>query len=162
TSYNTRGQYACNNWHVKRAGRITASKFKAVCRTNKESLSLSLIKSICYPVNASFTSKATDWGLRHENVAVGEYQKQMEEKHEHFSVTDVGIFVSSKWPQLGASPDRLVRCECCLGGGLKVKCPYLLHTKGTKDIKEYARSKNSCIELRHDNTINLKKDHTYY
>lgn len=32
----TRGQHACNNWYIQRAGRITASKLKSVCRTNKE------------------------------------------------------------------------------------------------------------------------------
>ncbi|KAG5883251.1 hypothetical protein JTB14_036100 [Gonioctena quinquepunctata] len=41
---NTQGQHASNNWYLQRAGRITASKLKSVCRTNEESPSLSLIK----------------------------------------------------------------------------------------------------------------------
>ncbi|KAG5864834.1 hypothetical protein JTB14_003564 [Gonioctena quinquepunctata] len=88
---NTHGQHASNNWYLQRAGRITASKLKSVCRTYKESPSLSLIKDICYPAKALFRTKAINWGLEHESVAVGVYKKTMEENHEDFIINEVGL-----------------------------------------------------------------------
>lgn len=66
----TRDQSQNPNWFMQRAGRITASKFKAVCKTDKNNPSLSLIKTIYYPANCQFTTKATSWGISHENDAV--------------------------------------------------------------------------------------------
>ncbi|KAI4455373.1 atp-dependent dna helicase [Holotrichia oblita] len=53
----TRNQSQNPNWFKQRAGRITASKFKAVSKTNKNSPSLSLIKSICYPTKFCLVQK---------------------------------------------------------------------------------------------------------
>ena len=44
-----RQQAKSNLWYKFRAGRITASNMKAVCRTNSANPSKSLIKRICYP-----------------------------------------------------------------------------------------------------------------
>ena len=46
-------------WYSYRAGRVTASCMKAVCHTNVANPSQSLIKSICYPEEFSFSSKQT-------------------------------------------------------------------------------------------------------
>lgn len=158
---NTRSQHVSDNWYIQRAGRITASKFKAVCRTNKESPSLSLIKMICYPIKMLFRTKATEWGLEHEIVAVKKYIEYMEEDHQDFIVNDVGLIINPKWPQFGASPDRMVFCECCLGGVLEVKCPYLLYVNNVQNINEYVKCKNSCLCSK-NGEISLKRDHTYY
>lgn len=158
----TRNQSENENWYIQRAGRITASKFKAVCKTNKATPSLSLIKSICYPLKMTFNTKATLWGIKHEPIAVEEYKKQMEvENHDSFIVNEVGLLVSTIWPQFGASPDRLVFCECCLGGCLEVKCPYSLHTGNIVDINEYAASKASCL-VDKGGQLSLSKSHSYY
>jgi hypothetical protein len=45
----TRDQSRSKLWYRYRAGRVTASKVKAVCRTDSDQPSQSLIKSICYP-----------------------------------------------------------------------------------------------------------------
>ena len=60
----TRDQSKSKLWYKYRAGRITASRMKAVCHTNPANPSQSLIKGICYPEAFSFTSKATSWGLQ--------------------------------------------------------------------------------------------------
>nr|CAH7723787.1 unnamed protein product [Callosobruchus chinensis] len=61
----------------------TASRFKAVCKTNKTNPSLLLIKSICYPAKILFSTKATLWGISHENTAVKAYIIEMEkERHD--------------------------------------------------------------------------------
>ena len=63
----TRSQSNSQKWYELKAGRITASVMKEVCRTNLDIPSLSLIKKICYRVK--FRSVATDWGIEHENAA---------------------------------------------------------------------------------------------
>lgn len=73
----------------------------------------------------------------------------------------MGLVINPRWPQLGASPDKIVYCECCLGGALEVKCPYLLNTKDINDVNEYVKLKNSCVIVS-DGQIILKHDHQYY
>ena len=46
-------------WFHHRAGRITASRFKAITSTNIALLSQSLIKAICYPESQQFKTLAT-------------------------------------------------------------------------------------------------------
>lgn len=157
----TRSQSLSRNWFIQRAGRITASKFKLVCRTDKNKPSLSLVKTICYPTELLFNTKATIWGTTHENVAVEEYRQHMEESHQGFLINDVGLIVSEKWPQFGASPDRIVYCDCCLGGCLEIKCPYSLETNKIGNIEDYLKLKSSCLHKENE-LIKLKKDHSYY
>lgn len=145
---------------MQRARRITASKLKSVCKTSKELPSLSLIKSICYPTKVLFRTKATEWELKHELDAVDQYKKTIKE-HENFVINDVGLVINPRWPQFGAFPDKIVYCECCLGGVLEVKCPYLLYTQDINDVNEYVKLKNSCVILS-DGQIILKRDHQYY
>ena len=57
-------------WFSQRAGRITASRFKAAARTDVNQPSQSLIKYICYPESLHFKSKATEWGCVHERDAL--------------------------------------------------------------------------------------------
>ena len=54
----TKKQANCKMWFDYRAGRITASKFKAAVRTNPNSPSPSLIKSIVYPQANLFSNRS--------------------------------------------------------------------------------------------------------
>lgn len=158
----TRNQAENQLWYMQRAGRITASRFRAVCRTKITKPSLSLIKLICYPTKGLFSTKATLWGITKEDNAVEAYQKVMEEEnHDSFIINKVGFVINQRWPQFGASPDRLVFCECCLGGCLEVKCPYLLRSTTFESLKAYAAVKNSCL-VEKDEEVVLSKSHPYY
>ena len=55
----TRKQSESTDWFKFRAGRVTASKAKAVCRCDCDSPPMSLIKGICYPLLTRFSSVAT-------------------------------------------------------------------------------------------------------
>ena len=55
----TRQQSESKIWFEQRAGRITASKFKAAIHTDPANPSRSLIKQICYPNAYRFETKAT-------------------------------------------------------------------------------------------------------
>ena len=62
----TRAQFKSNLWFQHRAGRITSSRVKAVCHTNTANPAQSLAKSICYPLELSFSIKETEWGKNNE------------------------------------------------------------------------------------------------
>ena len=53
----TRAQSHSKFWFKQRAGRVTASEIKVGCHTNLAHPSHSLIKTICYPEEFSFSSK---------------------------------------------------------------------------------------------------------
>ena len=154
----TRDQSKSKEWYRFRAGRITASRFKAACRTSTEKPSQSLIKAICYPKSSNFTSAATTWGCQHEQVAQERYKDEMKTVHDNFSVKSNGLVINPEFPFLGASPDGMVSCDCCGEGCLEVKCPYC------QRHKELDKNDNSsCLETVGDTgKLRLKKSHAYY
>ena len=120
----TRQQAKSNLWYKFRAGRITASNMKAVCRTDSANPSISLIKKICYPHLFIFTSEQTDWGQKHERFARDEYLKAVKGIHQNIQLKENGLFINPNWPFIGASPDGVIECDCCSKGTVEIKCPY--------------------------------------
>ena len=119
----------CRVWFRMRTGRITASNFKRACHTDPANPSKSLIMSICYPEALRFSTVATRWGCRHEHVALEMYTHMFGGEHEDFRVSKCGLFISTEYPFLGASPDGHVQCSCCGLGICEVKVGSLLtHT----------------------------------
>ena len=108
----------------QRAGRVSASKFKAACSTNPDKPSKSLIKMICYPGAHRFSNAATKWGISNESKAREAYELSIADQHLNLSVADSELHINENWPVLGASPDGLVFCECCGKGLFEIKCPY--------------------------------------
>ena len=121
--FDTRDQAKCKQWFNFRSGRPTASRMKAICRTLLETPSKSLIKDICYP-NKKFSSKATDWGFEHESKARSEYLTKMSVTHTNFQIKEVGFFIDTKHPYIGASPDGIASCDCCGEVIIEIKCPF--------------------------------------
>ena len=133
----TREQSKSKVWFKYRAGRITASRMKAACRTKLDNPSRSLIKAICYPESALFATKATNWGCEHEQCARDEYVKYTSQNHDNFKIEQAGLFINPTHPHLGASPDGVVTCDCCGCGVLEIKCPYC--------IKDLTASEHKCL-----------------
>lgn len=113
----------CKIWLQQRAGRITASVMHKACRKNPFKPSVSTIKSICYPEEQKFISKAMKWGKDHEDVARQDYIKKFASQHEDFIVEKCGLKIDIKHPFIGASPDSLVLCKCHQPRILEIKCP---------------------------------------
>lgn len=151
---NTRGQSKNSSWFNYRAGRITASKFKDVCRTSTDKPSLSLMKSICYPQACKFKNVATDWGLSNESIALSMYKNHVA-GHDEVSVVSCGLIIHQDYSYIGASPDSLVSCKCCGKGVVEVKCPY---KHRALNICDYVSTKDCC--LASDLTLNV--NHKYY
>jgi len=51
----------------------------------------SLVKSICYPLELSFSRKETDWGLNYEKIARNLYFKKLQSMHEDLVIADSGL-----------------------------------------------------------------------
>ena len=156
----TREQSKSNLWFQFRAGRITASKMKAVTRTDPSYPAESLIKSVCYPVEYRFETEATKWGTNHEKTAVQSLLcKLKEDGHENVCVENCGVFVSEEYPFIGASPDSIVSCECCGKQLVEVKCPFTKRNDILKDIKH-----DKAFFLKEDDSGELKLDseHEYF
>ena len=153
----TKLQSKSKMWFRFRAGRITASKMKEVCRTNLAKPSESLIKSVCYPGENKFTNAATQWGCDHEKSAINEYLKTMSEAHDNIQVNESGLILNPAHPHLGASPDGLVVCDCCGEGCIEVKCPYCI-----RDCKlDETVVIKTCLK-ESDGTFQLNRAHKYY
>ena len=111
------------SFYQHRAGRTRASKCHAVCNSDPAQPSQSLIKAICYPDVFNFSTAATRYGCKHEDVAISEYEKQMKLKYENFKVVKCGTFINKDFPFLQATPDFLCSCDCGPGlGGEQNSC----------------------------------------
>lgn len=152
----TRAQANSRLWPKFRAGRVTASRFHKVCHTDPSQPAPSAIKDICYP-DRHLTTPAIRWGIKHENVAKAAYRKTMT-GHANFSMRDSGLVIHNRYPEIGASPDGVVRCDCCGEGSLEVKCPYLVRDEVLSEVKEGA----TCLAKNADGTLHLQKGHAYY
>ena len=180
----TRTQANSRLWFRMRAGRITASKLKAVCSTDPAMPSVSLILSICHPEMSKFCTAAMKWGCEHEQIARSKYCSLYSATHEKISVAECGFFIPPSFAFMGTSPDGLISCLCCGDGLCEVMvCIHLykffpalfvvcfivicnsarsVHTvTGIDPLKELQSFKHFCLE-KSDGSHNLKQNHPYY
>ena len=154
----TVSQFKSKSWFRYRAGRITASRIKAVCHTNPSHPSQSLIKSICYPDQFCFKTKATTWGCTHEKAARRWYINNVKKKHGNFILQDSGLVINPQWSYIGATPDGKVSCDCCGHGVVEIKCPYCHRNES---IQHSMDDKNFCLK-NNLGDIHLDTSHAYY
>lgn len=115
-------------WFNIRAGRVTASKLEAVFSTKPEKPALSLIMGICYPELSKFKNAATEWGCKHEALALASCETLQKQHHEQVKISKSGLFISVKHCFLEATPGGLTSCSCCGEGLVEVKVwKYLEH-----------------------------------
>lgn len=156
----TRHQSSSKLWFKYRAGRITASRMKAVCHTDAANPAQSLVKSICYPESFSFTSRQTAWGCKHEKSARDLYLMTAKKNHTNLQVQDSGLVINPLWPSIGASPDGIISCTCCGRGTLEIKCPYC--HRGESVLIAASKDSKFCLQLNSDGLLRLDPGHTYY
>ena len=68
-----------------------------------------------------FKTAATKWGCDHERVAQEKYIQLSQHSHNEFNFQEAGLFLSTKYPFVGASPDGLVKCLWCSNEICKIK-----------------------------------------
>ncbi|WAR00308.1 hypothetical protein MAR_024680 [Mya arenaria] len=150
----TRGQAQSKLWQRYRAGRVTASKAKAVSSTNKASPSQSLIKEICYPGEKCIQTNAMKWGCDHETDALQKFMEEIGPLHKNSRLQNSGFVISQDVPFIGASPDGIFICNCCGPAYVEVKCPF---NARYEDINE---DTVDCLQRR-DGELELKPEHKY-
>ncbi|KAG0443843.1 hypothetical protein HPB47_014464 [Ixodes persulcatus] len=154
----TKKQASSEKWFAFRAGRVTASNAKAVCRTSIDNPSQSLVRRICYPLETQFWAPQVAWGREKEGKARDAYIADIAPIHHNFRCEESGLHLSTEHPFLGATPDGLVSCTCCGKGVLEIKCPYRAKYCWTSEIPKL---KNSCLTTE-CGKLTLKTDHQYY
>lgn len=152
-------QASSSLWYRFRAGRITASNFKSVCRTSVEHPSVSLIKRICFPENYVFSSSSVQYGRENEKKARNTYFKKNSKLHSNLKIVDCGLKVNREFPHIGASPDGIVTCDCCGTGVVEVKCPF--SQRNSRTLKAIFSKKNSPLIMVNGSLI-MNKKHQYY
>lgn len=154
----TREQQKSREWFHQRAGRVTASIFKSVCKTNVEKPSISLIKKIYYPQKFKFKTNETEWGISHEQNAIKSYQEQSGLPH-GLQCFRTGLIIDPQSPYFAATPDAIVTCNCCGKGCLEVKCPDLLKSMS---IFSFAKCSTTCLIFEDNEDIALDRQHSYF
>ena len=71
---------------------------------------------------------------------------------------ECGFMISSDKPYIGATPDRIITCDCCGQIPLEVKNPY---TGRDLPICDYVLIKTGCLEKR-QGLVQLKRNHAYF
>lgn len=159
----TKDQSSSKLWYRFRAGRVTASIFKRVCRTQIVSPSFSLIERICYPERHIFKTQQTSYGIENESLARETYAEETRHHHNNFIIRQTGLIINNEYPFCGASPDALVTCECCGNGSVEIKCPWRLKTG---KLESYLKKKDCPLVVvnRSDgsSSYELKVGHEYY
>ena len=152
-------------WHEVRRYRLTASLFGAILRRRPDTPPDSLVLRILQP--KQFTSAATEWGIRHESIAVQQYLRhQQGQGHPNLTVAPCGFYVYKSHPYLGASPDGAVydpSQPSAPFGFLEVKCPYMHHNVTPQEA--CSMSGFCCsVEVNTDGSqqLVLRTNHPYY
>ena len=96
-------------WFQYQAGRVMSSRVKAICHTNTANPAQSLVKSICYPLELSFSSKETQWGKNNEKRARNLYFKNLQLLHEDLVIADSGLVINPQRPSIAPCPDGVLR-----------------------------------------------------
>ena len=135
----TRSQANSKLWFRYRAGRVTASRMKAVCHMDATNPS---------------QSRQTTWGCKHEKSARDKYVKAQKSKHRNLRVQDSGLVINPLWPFIGATPDGILSCTCCGRGMLEIKCPYCHRGE---DIVVASKDRKFCLQPSSDGSLHLNR-----
>ena len=150
-------------WYSVRRYRITASMFGKVFQRLPSTPPDSLVKELLHP--QQFSTKATDWGKRHEPIALKSYvDHQISSGHTGLVAVKSGFVVCEEHPFLGASPDTCVHDVSAVEqfGLAEIKCPYKYRDHLPEDA---ALNSDFCCSLNTHTggkKLELKRSHHYY
>jgi len=93
-----------------------------------------------------------------ESNARREYLSLSSLEHTHLDVKLCGLFVDTRHPYLGATPDGFISGACCGEGLLEIECHYSHHSSVLSEIDDRK------FYLEHDGAgmLRLKRGHEYY
>lgn len=158
----TRGQHLNQNWHKMRYGLVTASNVRKILHsTDKGKTAENLLKES--PLN-SFDDKnlpqAIAFGRANEKKALTMFTRSHRYLHRKCSFRQPGLFVSTSYPFLAATPDAIVECKHrhCETFLVEVKC---LFADRNSHPKAALKKRNFC-EQDDAGKFKVNKCHEYY
>ena len=76
------------------------------------------------------------YGRAMELNAANAFFDLLSKQHKNFNLIDHGLFLDQDLlPYVGASPDRIISCDCCPQAVLEIKCPYSINHTSPADQK---------------------------
>ena len=131
----THGQSDNENWFMFRKGVITGSKghevkikMEKLYKGNGAVVNLWNVfqkNSGLTFVNPNIVS--LKYGRAMEPNAANAFFDLLSKQHKNFKLIDCGLFLDKDLPYVGASPDRIISCDCCPQAVLEIKCPYSIN-----------------------------------
>ena len=158
----TRGQSSNDAWYNFRKSVITASKCHEVL-TKVKKLKNGAANVSTFALNQKilgnyFTSPdlpALKYGRAMEVNAVNALFEVLKGQHKKLIFRDCGLFLDKESPFVGATPDKLMSCECCSFACVEVKCPYWINYTTPQDGNlQYLVNENGSYKL--------KRQHQYF
>ena len=161
----TRGQSENECWFTYRKGVISGSKghevktkMQKLQKNGRESVNLwQVFQKISGLTFINPNIPALKYGRAMEENAVNEFYNQLSKSHRNAKLLECGLFLDRDNPYIGASPDRMVTCECCPNACLEVKCPYSIN---------YTSPGDPSVHLPYlkqiDGNVTLNDRHKYY
>jgi hypothetical protein len=131
-------------WKSERLKRISASRFGRICKMTDRTDPFKLAKSMMS--HRELNTDAVVYGRMHESIAVNRYEEMV-----GVVTKPCGLFVSTVYPFLCASPDRVVSDQLLL----EVKCPYT--ARDVNITPESVPFLTDCYGV-----VTLKTNHEYY
>ncbi len=162
---------ASNNveWMYKRSVFITGSVAKEVCKLSHVLSMKNFLHRHLWNLG-KFSCKAVEYGKLHEADALAAYLSlKQKEFGENYSISPGGLYVSSEFVGLGATPDAMAN-DCSQSnedcrGCIEVKCPFILRTVKPEHVVTHLTKKqlqSFCCAIDNNNNMHLKENHSYY
>ena len=140
-------------WMDARQWRITASNFGRVCNRNFRVLYPPSLAKIVLGDYGRPNSSAIQWGCDNEEKAVKAYEVKS-----NAEIDVCGLFLSTQFPFLGASPDGIMYVGEGKFALIEVKCPYIHRSHSIRDA---CQDTKLCLAIE-NGRFTLKKNHDYY
>lgn len=144
----TRGQCMCPLWSKYRAGMVTSSIAHRVYTWIRSTTNNPRQRNAEPLVNAiltkrDFQTSAMKRGVCMEPEAKDYYVNTHTVNHENLKILERGLCVLPGCPFIGASPDGILQCDCCLERILEVKCPMSIQKFLDRHVKNEKLKKTS-------------------
>ncbi|XP_072175926.1 uncharacterized protein [Diadema setosum] len=157
----TKQQADSSLWKRHRIGRITASVAGDCAAAVRDGIihgHSQIARVMGY--YGSPCSSALKWGKSQEKIAIRQYTAvhRLKCKNSNIVCEETGLWISTKFPYIAASPDAIISCKRCGEGLLEVKNPFT-HRRCT--ISELVTQKGSCL-IHENGTNHLNRQHHYF
>ena len=161
----TRGQSDNAFWFSARKHCITASKAHDVMsrmvtyKRNFEEIDfISVMDKVSGRTHLNVDLPAIKYGRAMEAEAVAAFFSIYSKEHKNAKILDCGLFLCKDVPFVGASPDRIIVCDCCGESCLEVKCPFSISHTSPTDPNVHL----PYLMLNEDSTVMLNRKHKYF